>query len=720
VGIIDFGRGSLSPSLLTQQDIYIAMNLVKGTPLDKAWRDMPAPTLLRILEQLLTGVAYLHNCGVLHMDLKPANVMYEAGTDNVVLIDLGFSVVADLDRFEKNVGALPGQLREEQCYVSFTPTFARESRTSQRGQTLERDAILRDWFPDHDLFAIGKIISMALLPESGVHFDRWPAIREGLVRIVESLLAEKVAERYPDAATVLNNLHKLQPGYLAPLGVQELAYANDTYGRITTSLATVPISSRVHVITNHPFYQRLRQISQLDVMSLLYPDAKHTRFSHSLLTFNFTREALMSMVADVSFRLSVDAADIEGTLLFALLHDLGHYPLSHMFEDYANEVGDDPIQSDEQLFEVLMKGGQGSASSAQAAVANLLDGNESIDDLVKKTFGADAHNAMWSIARCVVAQQKPDRDIHGVLSALISSAADVDKLSYLSLDSAMSGVPFGRGIDLQGWRASLRDPGPGNRFVLRDRSYYGVLAIEEKGLAAAESIVLARYWMLSRVYWHHSNRALMAMYKFVIAELIRMNLLGFTDYIERTFWKTEVEAAAILRNAFHPLVERGSHVDPLACLSEGRRDFYKRLDTVAHNVDPDLYRLLIEKRDQDITQRIAKRLEPILGEKWPKRGVVIVDIPKRARDKLQPAQIVIVNDRDAFDELPDSQPGISYTGAERALEKLSPVVREWNDEFLDQVKKCRVFIHPEAFRDLKVAGKLEEARAECRSELRKI
>jgi HD superfamily phosphohydrolase len=75
-------------------------------------------------------------------------------------------------------------------------------------------------------------------------------------------------------------------------------------------------------IVDHPLFQRLREVKQLGVAYLVYPGATHTRFSHCLGAFHVAK-----------------AFDDPAVMLYALVHDLGHPPLSHVTESALQKAG---------------------------------------------------------------------------------------------------------------------------------------------------------------------------------------------------------------------------------------------------------------------------------------------------------------------------------------------------------------------------------------------
>jgi HD superfamily phosphohydrolase len=82
-------------------------------------------------------------------------------------------------------------------------------------------------------------------------------------------------------------------------------------------------------IIDHPIFQRLRRIKQLSGAHLTYPGAQHTRFEHSLGVMHIASQTAQALEEKGIF----DADDIANIRIAALLHDIGHGPFSHLFEE---------------------------------------------------------------------------------------------------------------------------------------------------------------------------------------------------------------------------------------------------------------------------------------------------------------------------------------------------------------------------------------------------
>ena len=90
----------------------------------------------------------------------------------------------------------------------------------------------------------------------------------------------------------------------------------------------------VYDVLQHPYVQRLNRIRQLGLSYLVYPGAMHSRFGHSLGAMHLMQEAISSLRTK-----GVDITEHEATsaMIAILLHDVGHGPFSHAFEEVLGE-----------------------------------------------------------------------------------------------------------------------------------------------------------------------------------------------------------------------------------------------------------------------------------------------------------------------------------------------------------------------------------------------
>jgi hypothetical protein len=252
-------------------------------------------------------------------------------------------------------------------------------------------------------------------------------------------------------------------------------------------------------VVNHPVFQRLRRIRQLAWTEMVYPGAVHTRFEHSLgVMHTATRmfDQICGHRGDLlrEFNFSEAGIDKDRTTvrLAALLHDVGHAPFSHAGEDLMPA---DPATGRRFKHEEY------SAALIRTLMADVIDHHPHNDLAIRAEEVAALIDGSIQSRRMLFWRQ------------LVSSQLDADRADYLLRDSYHLGVDYGR-YDLRRIIASLtavEDPGAGGP----------LLAIEEGGWHAAESLLWARYQMFTQVYLHKTRVAYDLHVADAMAELLR-------------------------------------------------------------------------------------------------------------------------------------------------------------------------------------------------------
>ncbi len=232
-------------------------------------------------------------------------------------------------------------------------------------------------------------------------------------------------------------------------------------------------------VIDSPFVQRLRRVHQLAGSYLVYPGAVHTRFEHVVGTMH-----VAGQIADTIARSSgMDQDSVQELRLAALLHDVGHGPFSHMFEEVLavkNKVTHEDISMrivlETSVGDILQRHGFSARRMADLAVGGLRRGPAFMNEIIA-----------------------------GGLSA--------DIMDYLLRDSYFTGVEYGK-VDVHRVVDSLDAVG-------------GHLVIDEAAINAFEAMLLARYEMFKTVYFHRTVRAaeLMLVHSMELSD----DALGLTD-----------------------------------------------------------------------------------------------------------------------------------------------------------------------------------------------
>ena len=172
--------------------------------------------------------------------------------------------------------------------------------------------------------------------------------------------------------------------------------------------------------------RRLAQISQLGLVSLVYPAASHSRLEHSLGVYRKALLYLKQLADDERFAAGRPEADAEAFIAAALLHDLGHWPFCHAIEDIAL-----PSVPTHELF----------------ANSFLLEGE--IADTLRDDWNVQPRDVTTLLS------EKPRDTRQRILRSMLSGPIDIDKMDYLVRDSLHAGVPYGRNFDQQRLIGSL-------------------------------------------------------------------------------------------------------------------------------------------------------------------------------------------------------------------------------------------------------------------------
>jgi HD superfamily phosphohydrolase/uncharacterized protein YwgA len=226
-----------------------------------------------------------------------------------------------------------------------------------------------------------------------------------------------------------------------------------------------------------PEFQRLRRIRQLGVSEFTFPGATHTRFSHSIGVFHTARELiriLKRLIPSAEFR--EHRANV--AVLAALLHDLGHGPFSHAFEEVQKSHG--ASRDHEEWTAEIIRNERGS-------IRPLLNEPRSLADEIADLLRAD----------------NPQDIYH----AVVSSSFDADRLDYLRRDRLMTGTGAGA-IDFDWLLDNLRIARISTAADedATDAHRVDTFCLDHKALQAAESFLLARYHLFQQVYLHKATR----------------------------------------------------------------------------------------------------------------------------------------------------------------------------------------------------------------------
>ncbi len=404
----------------------------------------------------------------------------------------------------------------------------------------------------------------------------------------------------------------------------------------------VPLTPRVRRLIDIPQFHRLTKISQLGLVSRVYPAAIHTRFEHSLGVYRLALLFLRQLDQDPRFAAAISPAAAQRLIVAALLHDIGHWPFCHPLEDMRLPN----VPQHEELAARFLH---------SEPIASLLRADWQVepDDVLSLLTG-----------NC---RGKTD----AILASILSGPIDIDKMDYLARDSLHAGVPYGRNFDQQRLIGSLCLNAAGDG-----------LAITEKGKTAAEMMVFARYVMFSEVYWHHGVRSATAMLQRAFFLLHQRLDLSELFRLAEPEWIAELIRVA--------------QQTPAAGLLDGlfgqQRGLYKRLAQYS----------LFEQRE--LYERLARRPYCWLArcaENFAAQASSALQQPIAAEDVLfdaPPVELEVEFNVDVF--------YVKSTKFRRLSEVSPVVRTLAKEQFDDYVKRVRVFAAPRIVEELRSLANL--------------
>jgi len=205
--------------------------------------------------------------------------------------------------------------------------------------------------------------------------------------------------------------------------------------------------------------QRLRRLRQLAGAEFVYPGANHTRFEHCL--------GAMHLGGLLTENITEDPQEIQALRLAALLHDVGHGPFSHIFEEVLTKLG----------------------KNHEDITTWLIQKTELADILHDAGFKA---NEMSMLAVGKLSSKKRD-----FLNQVIRSSVDVDKLDYVVRDSFHTGAEYGS-VDVF-------------RLIYAIEPFQGNLSVNTSAITTLEAFLIARVLSFRSIYYHRVCRAVQRM-----------------------------------------------------------------------------------------------------------------------------------------------------------------------------------------------------------------
>jgi len=298
----------------------------------------------------------------------------------------------------------------------------------------------------------------------------------------------------------------------------------------------------LYTLIDHPYFQRLRRISQMGLSNYVYPGATHSRFSHALGALYLMTTAIETLR---SKDIEINDEEYLGVCIAILLHDIGHGPFSHALEGEFVPIS-----------------------------------HESISVAVMERLNQE-YNGQLTTGLQIFKNQHPKK----FLTQLVSSQLDMDRMDYLTRDSYYSGVAEG----VIGYK----------RIISMLSVVDNQIVVEEKGIYSIQKFLVSRQIMYWQVYLHKNSIVAEQMLKKFV---IRLKYLVYEqDYRLNNKRLAKVLALSKINSTDNDVLLKTfinlDDVDVMSCIKDAIDSADQILKTLAFGLtNRSLFKVLLNKK----------------------------------------------------------------------------------------------------------------------------
>jgi len=484
--------------------------------------------LTLLLSQIIDGLLYLHQNNIYHLDIKPDNILIDSGP-TVKIVDFGSS-----KRRVYNIGYYDEKTDSK---IGYTWKYALPKlrkniiRMSSQNAAINLDEYEYS-YARIDYYELGRTIEeivyhiqqkrLDLQKElfSKSLYNKFQEIKYKEEYLLLIAMRLKGLDAYEDndeykglasnfSKSILNSI-KYSTHWggldeckndLLRINLEDIAeYAPEWNENINQTIRMghldVPFTSRIRRIYNHPALSRLAKISQLGLVTYVYPSARHSRLEHSMGSYAYGcryLESLWKQKEDPFFRCITTPDEIMAASLAVLFHDLGQYPLGHDIEDALPSI----LNHHKQTIPIYEHDWEIDKIKFP-----------SLKSIVEEEWGLDVANLIKKYIQKPTLNDRIDDPKWGIFWDILSGTIDVDKLDYVQRDSINLGIEYGVGIEVDRLINSIV-------IIKRAEQYKQMpsisLGVTDKGILPARTLITAREHLFERVYWHKTIRSFKAM-----------------------------------------------------------------------------------------------------------------------------------------------------------------------------------------------------------------
>lgn len=304
------------------------------------------------------------------------------------------------------------------------------------------------------------------------YYDQKPSSKEvDIVAILNWIRKEIIVEKKKDDL--------MEERYKKTDMKKDTIIRDNIYGNIC-------IPYKIRQLIDCKEFQRLRRITQLATAGQVFPGAVQNRFAHSLGVYHLMDKIVSHFekkLRSIGYENSIKPIEKDAILVAALLHDIGHGPFSHTFEDAG--INRDNRSHEYWTREIIL--------SKETDIHQTLKGiwGECFPDLVMSYI--DCRNEVKEGKFDKVRYTKEGLNLKFIFASLVSSQLDADRMDYLLRDSKACGVTYGQ-FDLERLIEGMS--------IAIDYNGELRVGVEEEYISNVEEYFYARFMMYNNIYYH--------------------------------------------------------------------------------------------------------------------------------------------------------------------------------------------------------------------------
>ena len=588
------------------------------------------------------GVKYLHDSGYFHYDIAPKNIFCAKSNLDVFIVgDLGLA-----SRHDKLA---------DEIFVIGSKDWMPKNAQDTLNTTISKIEYQK-FQPSWDVYGLAKTIEHVLNKGSMEKEHSW--VRDIKLELQNIILNP---EKYT-IDSIIRRIKFASPNTREVFGVPELS-PGMTDKQITLMPVHALISTkRVERLISHPAIQRLSKVPQLTAAYRHFPSANHTRLEHSLGVMEVMRRYLVSVINEKYAISHLSQMHIETALIAALLSNIHQFAFTNVLNEISITNNWKPYLGKEVILEKIL---------------NQRDnGDLSLRDKILELFP----NVDIDVLRRIIVGETID-DGERLIFSMLNSSIDARVVDYIARDSYHLGIG--------GYRAP--DDEIFQFLTLND----GRIALNVRGISAAEQIIAQRYWLFNRFYWNRPNRRYVSLLRTLILKLGED--ANFVQTMFDTYSGLDHEEALqrLEKQAISCADKRIASLAPFVRESKDYQ-FKIRYDfnlTEKSSLGP-VFSAIDEMSNDD---RIAldKRVGDELFGKNDDLYSVMIDLPKERGAKKSGDDVRVVFKKGQSSDV--------------TLLKASTIVKGIKESYDDQLRHLRVSVHPKIELSEEQKGELEES-----------